>query len=83
MRSPRRLLAELRLERLDAEVARWYVPDGQLSTEPLNGKLSGVGLDLRARRLLAVAKLEKRGGRDPHPSFLRPPTAAQRKAYRG
>lgn len=74
--------AELELAIVDADVARWYVYDGQLSEEPLNGPLGKYGKELRARRLAAVAALEATGGRDPHPSFLLPPSKAQRAAHR-
>lgn len=74
--------AEILLALVDADVARHYVYDGQLSTAPLDGSLSPTGVELRAARLAAVAELERQGGRDPHPLFLREPTPEQRAALR-
>lgn len=74
-------LAEIALDAIDAEVARHYVHDGQLSTAPLSGPLSETGQRLREARLQAVARLEELGGHDPHPSFLNEPTIAQREAH--
>ena len=74
--------AEIALALVDADVARWYVRDGQLSEEPLDGPLSESGRELRERRLAAVAALEAAGGRDPQPSFLRLPTEAQREGFK-
>lgn len=77
-----RLLAEIKLDRVDAEIARWYVDDGQLSQHPLDRPaLNGVGLGLRQRRLRAVAALERAGGRDPWPTVLEDPTELQRAAW--
>ena len=70
-----RWLAELNLAVVDADVARWYVDDGQLSEEPLTGSPNP---ELRAARQRAVDLLEFVGGHDPHPVFLAPPTEAQR-----
>lgn len=75
-------LAMLALDRLDAEIGRWYVNDGQLSEYPLEGIQSSHGWDLRRRRLAAVARLERAGGRDPHPPWLREPTEAQRAGWK-
>lgn len=75
----RRLRAEIALALVDAEVARWYVNDGQLSDRPLGrAQLSGIGVELRVQRLEAVAELERFGGRDPWPTVLLEPTEAQR-----
>lgn len=73
--------AEHALTEIDAEVASWFVYDGQLSERPLDGALSAVGRSLRVRRLAAVARLEAAGGRDPNPCFLREPTQAQRDGW--
>jgi hypothetical protein len=73
--------AEIELAMIDADVARWYVHDGQLSESPLNGMLSEEGQSLRRRRLVAVQNLRLAGGSDPHPSFLNPPTDAQREGW--
>jgi hypothetical protein len=74
----KRARASAKLDRLDAEVARVYVYDGQLSLNPLGGGPTEWSLSLRKRRLAIVAELERHGGRDPHPVFLREPTALQR-----
>jgi hypothetical protein len=82
----RRWLAHVELDRIDAEVARWFIDDGHLSRKPLDRPL---GLDamqdptraaLRVRRMEAVRRLEAVGGSDPWPSVLREPTEAQRAA---
>ena len=76
VRRLRRWRAQLRLDRVDAEVARWYVEDGQLSPLPLHGSIN---YGLANRRMRAVRALVAAGGRDPHPSFMRLPTDAQRR----
>lgn len=81
LRRIRLILAEFALAEVDAEVARWYVHDGQLSTEPLDGSLTPAGRSLRELRIRAVKRLQQAGGQDPWPSVLRPPTAAQREGY--
>lgn len=73
-------VAKLRLALVDAQVAHWYVHDGQLSEHPLRGRLRGGAIDLRERRLEAVRRLESLGGRDPWPTVMREPTEAQRAA---
>lgn len=91
-----RLVAEVRLALVDADVARYYVNDGTLS-DPLghNGDCSEVrpgeydapderygGRALRRRRLAAVEALEAADGRDPHPTLTRPVTDGQARAMR-
>lgn len=75
-------IAKLRLALVDAEVAHWYVYDGQLSEHPLGRQsLSDHGRALRERRQEAIRALESLGGRDPWPSVMREPTEAQRAAH--
>jgi len=69
------------LQEVDADIAQWFVRDGQLSDSPLSGPLSESGRELRERRRAAVAALEAAGGRDPWPTVLRPPTEAQQRGY--
>lgn len=73
--------AQIELDQIDADVARWLVDDGSLSLDPLDGPLSGWRVELRVRRLAAVRHLVAAGGVDPWPSVLAPPTAAQRNEY--
>lgn len=75
--------AELALDRLDAEVARWLVYDGSLSLAPLDAPFSEWRRKTRERRIELVDALEAAGGRDPWPSVLTLPTQAQREHYRG
>jgi hypothetical protein len=77
----RRWWANVELDRVDAELARWLVDDGSLSLSPLDGPLNEERLRIRERRLRAVERLERAGGRDPHPAFLRAPTTAQRDGW--
>lgn len=78
IRRLRRRRAELELDRVDAEIARWLVDDGTLSLSPLDGKKTAPRAALRLARLEAVRVLEEAGGRDPWPTVLREPTEAQR-----
>lgn len=75
----RRLLRELAF--LDQEVAQNYVDDGQLSLRPLSGPLSGRGWTLRDRRRELTQALRDAGGRDPWPTVLREPSAAQQQFH--
>jgi hypothetical protein len=76
----RRRQAEIALALVDAEVARWYVPDGTLSAQPLQGYSSTTN-NLFEQRRVAVLRLARAGGRDPWPSVMLLPTPAQRDAY--
>lgn len=75
---------ERELERIDAEVAHWFVNDGTLSTWPLEAPSEAAAaedthrVELRRRRLRAVARLRRWGGSDPWNSVLDLPTVMQR-----
>lgn len=73
----RRARAHARLDKVDAEIARWFVNDGVLSNPDT---MLDRCRELREERLKVVAALEAAGGHDPHPTFIRPPTDAQRDA---
>lgn len=74
------------LDKVDAEIARWFVDDGTLSMFPLDAATPQIAYEnghrthLRNRRLRAVRRLRDFGGVDPWPSVLREPTVAQRAA---
>lgn len=68
------------LDAVDADVARWYVRDGQLSPRPL-GILGEYGEQLREERIAAVEQVLLWGGCDPWPHVLLEPSQAQREAW--
>lgn len=82
MRALRRKIAMLRLALVDADIARWFVDDGSLAVNDEGEVLPDFKQELRERRLRAVAQLERVGGRDPHPTFTRPRTPAQQRAWK-
>lgn len=76
IRSIRRAFAERAVDRVDADIARYFVDDGTLA-EPCSTDTQAA---LRGQRIRAVERLVRSGGRDPHPTFTRPLTAAQEAA---
>lgn len=65
------------LTAFDAELAYWFLNDGLLSRKPLERRTQ-LHRELREQRLDLIDQLEDAGGKDPQPTFMQPPTDAQR-----